>query len=815
MANDIQTVAKRKNLDGCDGAFYAARFAAAKKDSSALPLFNDCLEKKPIFSYGYLLRSNVRAALGDEKGAIEDAKKAVLQNRQDGTIAKNLASLLFVRNQRLGRTVSEDQKEELKGALDLAMLVNTGDMELFSFYAEFISPTQPQKALAVRQYLLKNFPSIENAVLLGRMAIRSAMDLSDQKQKAALFDIAKSAFQQGKSIDPNNQMLLSGIADMYTAMGQPQLAEQTIQQSKNQTLLWALYFQNGQYDEAQKVLMGLYQSNPKDTAILKALLFVSEKTLNNEYAQRFGNELIAIEDNMENRLLQIQVCLNIGLIEQSDKLLQALKEKFPNEPRVLYVEASLLTMQGKLVEGLSIVNQCIEKDKTYAPAWLLRGRIYLLQADFTKAINDFEQYKLYSGDPIASIFKARALLSLGRDENAIVELKSVVDNPQVTMDASFVLESVYNRLKRYADLMQLYSDIIKKNPDNVFWLIRAGKFAISISDLKSAERLYEAAMRKSTESGKTSIEAFNGYLEALLLSGQFDKLNSEANKHLDDSLAPVALIELAEYQKKIGNMNQAINLALQAAEKTKPNENMYYETLKALVNVIGQKPIEDYCIKVTNENQKDIAPLKIIFDLQLSRKDYKNAILTIDKCINVEKNDIFRKTRFVIQKADTLYADYKNSGDKSLLKLAIAEYESLIKELPKNTTAYMLNNVAFIMAANDERLEDALNYAQQAWQLGKNNPNFLDTYAFALYKNGKFAESEQYIQSAIQLFTVQQKKVTWDVYEREGMILEKRGSRIQAIAAYKQSFQAGVDEMADADKVRINEAIDKLSKENR
>jgi tetratricopeptide (TPR) repeat protein len=813
LAMDIQAAAKRKNLDGCEGNFYAARLAAAKKDKASLGLLDECLKEKPIFSFGFLLRSNVWAIMGNEKEAIDDAKKAVMQNPQDGAIAKNLASLLFLRNQNLGKTVSNDQKDDLKSALDLAMRDNNGDMELFSFYAEFISDSQPDKALAIRRYLLQKYPNVSNAMLLGQMAVRRAGEVTDQKQKAALFEMAKSAFEQGKTIEPNNRQLIASIAGMYTAMGQPQLANKIIQDSNNQTLLWANYYQNGQYDQAQKILTASYQSNPKDTAVLRGLLAVSEKTMNKDDAQRYGTELVAVDDTVESRLLQVQVYLNTGLTSQAENLLQAIKEKFPDEPRALYIEAFLLSRQGKLDNALNIINQCIEKDKTYAPAWQLRGKIYQVQADFTKAINDFQQCKLYSDDPTTGLLLAQTFLSLGRDESAVVELKSIIDNPQVATNAASLLEGIYRKSKKTADLIQLYADILKKNPDNIFWLNRAAKFTLSISDFKSAEQLYTLAFSKSPEGSRASIDAFNGYLEALLLSRQYDKLFQEANKHLNDYLTPIALLEMADASNRQGNKQNAIKYARDAAEKVKNNDTVFYETLTAMLKVIGQKPLEDYCNEILSQNPSSLPALRMTYNLKLRAGDYQNAINAIDKCIAVAKNDPNKKTEFVVQKAGVLYSAYQKTSDKNFLKNAANEYESLLKELPKNRSADIMNNLAYILAAGDERLADAMDYAKQAYQLMPNNPEYLDTYAFTLYKNEKYSEAEQYIQAAIQLFVVQQKTVGWDVYDRAALILEKRDSRLQAIAAYKQALQAGADEMADADKTRINAAIDRLSKE--
>lgn len=439
----------------------------------------------------------------------------------------------------------------------------------------------------------------------------------------------------------------------------------------------------------------------------------------------------------------------------------------------------------------------------------------MLQANFVKAVADFDKCKLLSDDPVTSILQARALLGMSRDENAIVELKSVIDNPQVETEARVLLENIYIRLRRTADLKALYLDILNKNPDNIFWLYRAGGFALSASDFKSAESIYEKALKKSIERGRINPAVFNGYLETLLLSGQTDKLFQEANKHLDDNdLAPISLMEMADAENRRGNKEKAIRYARDAAEKAKINEAMFYQTLQAMYKVIGQKDVEDYCNEKLKENPSSLPLLQMIYQLQLLAGDYQKAIESINKCVEITKGDPNRKVGFAVQKAKTFYMAYNKTSDKNFLKKATNEYESLLKEIPKNTNADIMNNLAYMLAANDERLDDALNYAKQAYQMRPNNPDYLDTYAFVLYKNRKYSDAEQSIQSAIQLFSTQQRMASWNVYEHAGMIMEKLGSRLQAIAAYKQALLAGTKEMTEADKARINATIEQLSKEN-
>ena len=241
-------------------------------------------------------------------------------------------------------------------------------------------------------------------------------------------------------------------------------------------------------------------------------------------------------------------------------------------------------------------------------------------------------------------------------------------------------------------------------------------------------------------------------------------------------------------------------------------DGVLYQTLKAMINVIGLKNFEDYCNEKLAKNPS-LPVLQVIYELQLSAGDYEKAVETIDNCIEITQNDPNRKVQFVVRKAVTFYEAYTKTSDKNYIKKAVNEYESILKQMPKNRSADIMNNLAYLLAASDERLDDALNYAQQVYQANPGNPDYLDTYAFVLFKNGKFSDAQQHIQSAIQLYTAQQKKIPWNVYQRAGEIAEKSGSRFQAIASYKQALQAGQGEMNDAEKAAVNAAIDRLSKE--
>ncbi|MCH7559497.1 MAG: tetratricopeptide repeat protein, partial [Planctomycetes bacterium] len=453
LAEQIAETTRRENLDNCQDQVFATRLAMAKgKFEDALAKIDECLKQRPVFSYAYMLRSDINAALGNEHASMEDIRKAVSLNPFDGTIAKVSANVLYRRNQKLGDSVSSAQIDEVGTALERAIALNRGDLALRSRYAEYIAPTQPLRAVAIRQEMQRAAPNIDNALLLGQLATKVAVKEKNPQQKEALFGIAASAFEQAKKINPRDKRMLYYYAEYFRARGQDEKAKALLTESKEQKLLWDHYFQQGQYEDARNVLEQLYKGGTKDIAVLRGLLLVAEKTFDREAVKKYSKELIAIDETIEHNLVQIEAFLRVGLIKEAEYKLQSFKEKYPNEHRILLLQAWLLMRQGQLEKALELTNRNLQTNQNNPVAWWLRGEINSSLADYGKAISDFRESKLLADEPVTRISLAKAYMGAERYEDAITELKVTINKPGAPPEAMVLLEHVYSQLDREAPL---------------------------------------------------------------------------------------------------------------------------------------------------------------------------------------------------------------------------------------------------------------------------------------------------------------------------------------------------------------------------
>ncbi|MBN2019120.1 MAG: hypothetical protein JW749_02715 [Sedimentisphaerales bacterium] len=807
LADSISQLAKHENMDDCSGDLYAARVALAKGQyETALAKIDSTLKQRPVFGYGYLFRARINALLGKEEAALADTRTAATINPLDKAITKDFAYQLYERNQRLGSSVSSAQLAEMKSALDWAIGLNPEDTRLMSFYAEYISDSDPERALALRQSLQENAPSIQNSLLLARMATRLAAEEAG-KRRDALFQMAQTTLEQAKSIDPQNPAVLESYAEYYRQTGQSEKAEQML--AEQSLLLWRHFLRSGQYDEAKNVLEQSLEKNPKDVNTIKGLLLVAERASDKDAVKKYLDQLISVENTPDNHLSLVQTYLKMGLVSEGEQKLASFREKYPADGRGLFLAAWLSMRQGHLKEAMKMINKRLESDQSDSSAWLLRGNLNYMMADYQQAIMDLKQSKVLLDSPATRLLLARTYLRTGHREDAITELKPTAEDPQAPDEARLLLEEIYRRLGRKEQIEQFYTTMIEKLPDSVLWHIKAGGFAGETEDYETAEKEYQIALTKSEQRGRPNIEALGGYLKSLLLSKKFDKLFQDAGKYIDGNLATMAYYRMAEAKLKLGDRVSAVQYCTNAVQKAQTDENIPIQ-IQNMFYLVGDKEVEQLCNQKLQENPDSYTANLAMLTLCKLRGDYNKAIQYIDNCLKNAGENEPRQEKSLMQKAEIFILNFYKTSDNSNLKEAIKAYESLLEKKPNNT--YVLNNISYILAENNLDLDKALEYAKRICEMRPDEPGYLDTYALALYKKGQFAEAMRVSQSALQQYQAQGILPPAVAYEHLGQSLEGIGELSQAHAAYEQALETGGKNLDKSTKERINASLERLGK---
>jgi tetratricopeptide (TPR) repeat protein len=396
-----------------------------------------------------------------------------------------------------------------------------------------------------------------------------------------------------------------------------------------------------------------------------------------------------------------------------------------------------------------------------------------------------------------------------------------------------LLEHIYLRLERKEALKRFYEETLEKFPDSANWLNRAGAFALKTGEFDKAERLFQRAFLARRElhlTGENANDqdvlystAFDGYLKALIAGARtpdttgfnpakLNKVFEECEKYKNGALAPIAYLSMAQAKMVLGDKPAAVQYCRAAVDMAGNDQMLAADVLLRMYAIVGAEEVTSFCREKLQANPNSLAANITMFNLAKINQQYDKALDYVDRCIKLSEPDSLRRIDYTLKKGDILILSYELSSDKNYLKTAISDYESLLSKMPSNTgVTTVLNNLAYLLAENDERLPEALEYAKRALDAKPNNPVVLDTYAYVLLKNGKTRQADESLAAAEQHFEQDGILIPTEVHEHKGMIKEKLGAKGEALAAYKEALEAGGDKLSRKVRQRIEDAIKRVS----
>jgi tetratricopeptide (TPR) repeat protein len=103
-----------------------------------------------------------------------------------------------------------------------------------------------------------------------------------------------------------------------------------------------------------------------------------------------------------------------------------------------------------------------------------------------------------------------------------------------------------------------------------------------------------------------------------------------------------------------------------------------------------------------------------------------------------------------------------------------------------------LNNYAYYLSLDNQDLERALAMSEKTIKAEPKNATYLDTYAWVLYKLGRYQEAKKYMDKVFKY----DKNPNGANYEHLGDILYQLGDKKNAVKNWKKAQKAG-DEVSE------------------
>ena len=809
LADQMAQKARENNLDGCEGNFYFARLSFVRADyKQALERIEQCLKSKPVYARAYYLRSRVNNAMGNLDQAIKDAQTATRMNPLDLVAARQRVVVLHERNTRLDQKLSLEQQAETEQALRAAIALNTNNWSLQSLYAQYRSSEHPEDALAQLQFLQGRIPDIANHLLVANLATTMSRSETDDEEKAGLLEIAGLAYEKAYAMAPDNGNIQQRYSEFLRLTGRQDDVEKIF--AGKDDVLWRFYLRDGRYNKAAQILHRLNEQDPRKLTIIRGLALVARLTGDKEGVRTYCEQILDIEDTVDNQLLQIEMYLETGLVKEAELKLASFRERHPQEVRGLLLNAWVAMVKGDLEKALSLVNRNLELDSKNAAAWRLRGNINRLRRDYGQAVADLQKSKGLQPSADISLELALAYRQSNRMPAAIGELISAIKDPMAPARLTTTLERFYEESQQKTALMAFYDDLIAKYPDTEHWYFRASRFYMRESNLKKAEKLLQKAWLITQKKDNPSIMIFDSYLEVLWRLGQYQNVLSIASKYIDvPAMASVAYSQMGQSQARMSNRDLAVQYYYKALEKCSNDDTLIIGTLRNMTQTVGTAEVDKWVASKLKASPDSLIANMVAFHLAQQSGQYSKALQYIENSMAVITPSGPMYPQYSAHRAVTLVMGYVKTSDKKYLSQAVEQYEKILDAQTMNLQA--LNNLAYLLAENNEQLDKAEEYGARAHAGARNNPNIMDTYAYTLCKNKKYSKAEKLLHTTIQLHEVDGTAVPWEVYKHLGMAQEGLERNELATASYKQAMEIGGDTITPKAKDQLTQAIERVS----
>lgn len=503
-------------------------------------------------------------------------------------------------------------------------------------------------------------------------------------------------------------------------------------------------------------------------------------------------ECLKVTQKVPDVYYQLFVCYTATGKQGAPEMLDMALELAPKNTWYLQEKAEFLKTNRRHLESANVYKKLIDlvpgKAEFYEEAvnqLVQAGKHY----EAIDVLDKMEGHFGISADIIKQ--KEDLYLFLGKTDKAIAELKKLVQSMPDNIDYIGMLAELYLAAGKTDEALAQLQKILEVDPDN-------GKAHFNMAGI----------YQQKGDSANTIKELRLGFADpSVSVKEKINVILSMAPMGDTDPAYRVQVLELAEILVKAHeNSPQAHAIyadLLFGDKKYAPAIAQYEKALELDPDnfriwqqlLSSYEQMDDYTkLDEKSDEALELFPNRLVFyyfgaTASYHLKKYKKAAATAQAGIDMGLNDDFLNLGLYSVAGDAYY----KMGDYNLSYLS---FDAALEIDPNNS--YVLNNYAYYLSEQNERLEKALSMSKKALEAQPESPSYLDTYGWILYKTGRYDEALKYIEKALKNAPTDK-----EILEHLGDVNYRLGNKDVALEYWRKSKENG-NYSAQLDK-KINE----------
>lgn len=443
--------------------------------------------------------------------------------------------------------------------------------------------------------------------------------------------------------------------------------------------------------------------------------------------------------------------------------------------------------------AIAVYERLVKTAKSKESIYLALHSLYYENGDYEKALATLDDITKFIGSSAdITVQKLKLYLHLGRNSEAVELAKQMIDENPDDNRFAHLLCLTYNLVGEYEMAEKSYLQLLEEDPDDATAMSSLVDMYALNENFEKYETMVERLLKNEKFVSEERLRYFANHLLFLehydstrvmpfmeeMITLPFDQLEHneiylqylEYKEAPEEEILPV-LDRIVELDPE--NVNAIIKQLTFAVDRNDADAVLKYsdEALLYLPHILELYYYKALSYFILEQKEKSIE----VFKQGIAACDEDTDPSTISAVYTMMGN---------------IYNELK------MKKNCYAAYDSALVYNPYNIET--LNNYAYFLSLDKKELQKALEMSKKTVDAEPENDTYLDTYAWILFKMGRYEEAKAYAEKIISLGT----ELSSVVLHHIGDIYVKCGDIEKALVYWKQAQDAGDETKILGKKIR-------------
>lgn len=409
--------------------------------------------------------------------------------------------------------------------------------------------------------------------------------------------------------------------------------------------------------------------------------------------------------------------------------------------RILYAHA--LQRNGDLANAIKQYEYLIENNGGSVDLYFDLGGMQLYGGKYKEAIETFNKVESIMGvTEELSIQKEKIYIKLGDIDNAAKEIEKLIEAYPNEIRYQGLLADLYVANDMDDKAFDIYRKMTEKDPDNPYANLSLHDYYKKKGDDDKAFDALKKAFASQDLDVDTKMKILLSYYGATENDNQLKDEAFALNKilietHSEDAKPYTIYADFLYRDKKLASAQEYY---LKAIER----DSSKFPIWSQLMFIESELQDNDALLR-DSKAALELFPNQPIFyffygAINLQKKNHQEAVeyLTIGKDYVIDNPALLTQFYANLGDAHNGLKQYSESDDA---------YEEALKIDAKNI--YVLNNYSYYLSLRGDKLDRAEELSALCNELEPDQFNYQDTYAWILYKQGKYVQAKDWLEKAV------------------------------------------------------------------